>query len=170
MGRGVACYRHDRQHERRTNAAEALRWLRSAGRGDLSPFTPDWCAHILDMDARKLVRNGVARLGFRGLKDWRLWRAGRQQGRIKVRPLRHVTCAFCGTVFETRTGQQFCNQECAGKGQSARYLGKSRTAQPPQEEGTAGSVGKDRYALYCLFCDRVGVSPASECWWRVLTG
>jgi len=162
MGRGVGCYRNDKMSQRRMNASRAIRWLRSAGRGDLSPFTPDWVAHVLDMDARKMVRHGVARLGFKGLHDWREFRTQRNLNRIQRLPRLSKQCAHCHCTFETKDDhRRFCSSACSNA---------SRRPQPEQREGTAGSVGMDRYALYCLFCERLDLKPATEMFWRMVAG
>ena len=73
MGRDASCYR---ANARRQNAADAIRWLRVARveARDLTPFSIVWCAHILDLDARKIALTGVARIPNSGLRNWRYGR------------------------------------------------------------------------------------------------
>jgi len=158
----------DTRVARRRQAANAIRWLRRAGQGDLRPFQIDWVAHILDTDAKRLAQHGVARLPAGGLKNWRVWRVHRDDDRRRVTQRTPRPCDYCGKVFtpSSNKGQRCCSSRCAGFRTSAR----NRARQEQAAQGTEASAVVDRYGHYIAFCRNLGVSPAGESWWRCLAG
>jgi hypothetical protein len=187
MGRTTSVYRKRVNKARRKNAAAALWWLRSAGRGDLSPFTPDWCAHLLGVDARWLARHGVARVAGGGLANWREWRAHRGENRIQRTPRLTKTCPECHTQFTTKENKRiYCGVDCA---RMARY-GNARATDSTDSASVSGArqvaearsdaeqsdtrkveICSERYKNYVRFCLHFWkCTPASEVFWNILSG
>jgi hypothetical protein len=141
---------------KRTKAALALAWLRDGLRpGPLEPFTCRWVAHILDVDARWLVLNGVARIPLSGLKHWRQWRADFGKNRLASKPVTLRPCAYCGREMRLKTFQgdrKYCSAGCMV---AHRRLGRARV---------------DPFNSYQCFCSRVGVQPLTRNQWGVLCG
>lgn len=106
MGRSVGVY-GNRQKERRLNASNSIKWLRQAGRlsvrGKAIPadlrheyvLSIDWCAEVLDVDAKQLASDGIHCIPNSGLRNWRRWRSQRNENRREAHPIRDVRCAFC---------------------------------------------------------------------------
>jgi hypothetical protein len=164
MGRTVGARSNpDSEHKRRReNAAKALVWLRSAGRGDLAFGTPDHCAHVLNLDARWLVWNGVARLSGSGLKNWRKWKAERNECRVKPLPVQSKECRYCHCTFTTKhERRQFCSTRCCNA---------SRRQQPEQQQAQPIHMGARGYRGFVDYCALLGLQPAEESWWRLLAG
>jgi hypothetical protein len=142
---------------KRNNAALALRWLREGLRpGPLAPVCSlRWCAHVLDVDPKWLVWNGVARIPLSGLKHWRQWRADFGKNRLAPKPVTLRPCAHCGREMRLKTfhcDRKYCSAGCMV---AHRRLGKARV---------------DPFHSYQCFCSRVGVQPLTRSQWGVLCG
>src|SRR5579883_56225 len=177
MGRTTGVCRQSIDRARRRNAAAAIRWLRSAGRGDLTPFTPDWCAHLLGVDARWLARHGVARVSGGGLTNWREWRAHRTENRIQRAPRLTKICRECRKTFTTKNPKQtYCSVACAHQ---ARVNASSVSTQQQVAERAQVSAETHcdnvpnylkRYKSYVRWCLQIWrCEPASEVFWNLLS-
>lgn len=182
LGRSVGVY-GNRQKERRLNASNSIRWLRQAGRlsvrGKAIPadlrheyvLSIDWCAEVLDVDAKQLASDGIHCIPNSGLRNWRQWRSSRNENRNKAHPIRQVRCGFCGVVLQTRhLTRQFCSQRCVGLAMSARsHANRQAAGQVVTDTTNARSAAVTPYERYTWYADLVGSPLLTIEQWRILS-